>query len=75
MFGLFKKDPKKKLDQEYLQLLEQAMQAQRNGDIRTYSELTEKAEAKRQEIEALGESSQAKLRMIGFVSGRGGSVG
>jgi cell fate (sporulation/competence/biofilm development) regulator YlbF (YheA/YmcA/DUF963 family) len=57
MFGLFKKDPKKKLDQEYLQLLEQAMQAQRNGDIRTYSELTEKAEAKRQEIEALGESS------------------
>jgi len=29
MFGLFKTDPKKKLDQEYKALLEQAMHAQR----------------------------------------------
>ena len=53
MFGLFKSDPRKKLDQEYKTLLEQAMQAQRSGDIRKYSELTEQAEAKRKEIELL----------------------
>lgn len=53
MFGLFKKDPKKQLEKEYRALLEQAMQAQRSGDIRGYSELTEKAEAKRAELVAL----------------------
>ena len=57
MFGLFKKDPKKQLDKEYRALLEQAMQAQRSGDIRGYSELTEKAEAKRAEIQALESAS------------------
>jgi hypothetical protein len=53
MFGLFKADPKKKLDQEYKALLEQAMQAQRSGDIRKYSELTERAEAKKRELDRL----------------------
>lgn len=53
MFGLFKKDPKKQLEKEYRALLEQAMQAQRSGDIRGYSELTEKAEAKRAQLQAL----------------------
>ena len=53
MFGLFKADPKKKLDKEYKALLEQAMQAQRSGDIRTYSELTELAEAKKKELDQL----------------------
>ena len=33
MFGLFKKDPKKALEKERAALLEQAMKAQRNGDI------------------------------------------
>ena len=54
MFDFLKSDPKKKLDKEYKSLLEQAMQSQRNGDIRKYSELTELAEAKRKELEALG---------------------
>ena len=54
MFGLFKSDPKKKLDQQYKALLEQAMQAQRSGDIRKYSELTEQAASKRKELESLG---------------------
>ena len=54
MFDFLKSDPKKKLDKEYKILLEQAMQSQRNGDIRKYSELTERAEAKRRELEALG---------------------
>lgn len=53
MFGLFKQDPKKQLEKEYRALLEQAMQAQRSGDIRGYSELTEKAEAKRAALLAL----------------------
>ena len=53
MFGLFKSDPKKKLDQQYKALLEQAMQAQRSGYIRKYSELTELAEAKKRELDQL----------------------
>ena len=53
MFGLFKSDPKKKLDEQYRTLLEQAMQAQRSGDIRKYSELTELAEAKKRELDQL----------------------
>ena len=53
MFGLFKSDPKKKLDEQYIALLEQAMQAQRSGDIRKYSELTELAEAKKRELDQL----------------------
>jgi hypothetical protein len=53
MFGFLKADPKKKLDKEYKTLLEQAMQAQRNGDIRKYSELTELAEMKKKELDRL----------------------
>ena len=54
MFDFLKSDPRKKLDKEYRTLLEQAMQSQRNGDIRKYSELTELAEAKLKELQALG---------------------
>lgn len=53
MFGLFKKDPKEKLNKQYQELLEKAMQAQRNGDIRTYSELSEKADAIFKQMEAM----------------------
>ena len=49
----FKPDPKKKLDQEYKTLLEKAMHAQRSGDIRKYSELTELAEMKKKELDRL----------------------
>lgn len=51
MFGLFKKDPVKKMRAQYDKLLEQGMHAQRNGDMRLYAELTEKAEALWKEIE------------------------
>ncbi|MCV2403994.1 DUF6435 family protein [Marinomonas sp. C2222] len=57
MFSFFKSDPIKKLDKEYGVLLEQAMQAQRSGDIRLYSELTERAEELRKEIEKAKEAS------------------
>ena len=43
MMSLFKKDPIKKLNQEYQSILEKAMQAQRKGDIKLYSELTDNA--------------------------------
>jgi len=44
VFSLFKKDPLKKLKSQYSQIIEQAMQAQRKGDIRLYSDLTSQAE-------------------------------
>lgn len=45
MFGFLKKDPIKNLEKEYAKLSEQAMQLQRKGDIKGYSELTSEAEA------------------------------
>lgn len=53
MFSFFKKDPLKELNKQYLQKLEEAMHAQRNGDIRTYSMLTSEAEEYLKQIEAL----------------------
>lgn len=51
MFNFLKSDPIKKLDKEYGALLEKAMQAQRSGDIKSYSELTEQAEAVKAKID------------------------
>lgn len=53
MFGIFKSDPVKKLKKQHANKLEQAMHAQRNGDIRLYSQLTVEAEAIYEEIKAL----------------------
>ena len=50
MFGLFKKDPIKKLEEEYKRLLEQGMRAQRNGDMRSYADLTQRANEKLKEL-------------------------
>ncbi|MFM2663490.1 DUF6435 family protein [Vibrio mediterranei] len=44
MFSFLKSNPAKKLKKRHSMLLEQAMQAQRKGDIRTYSRLTAEAE-------------------------------
>ncbi|MDC2963607.1 DUF6435 family protein [Gammaproteobacteria bacterium] len=52
MFGLFKKDPLKKLQKEYEAKLEEAMQMQRNGKIREYSFLSSEAEDIRLKIQA-----------------------
>lgn len=54
MFSFFKKDPLKELNKQYLQKLEEAMHAQRNGDIRSYSMLTSEAEDILKKIEGLG---------------------
>lgn len=53
MFGLFKKDPIKKLNEECARLQEKAMQAQRNGKIELYAELSAQAEEIIKEIEKL----------------------
>lgn len=53
MFSFLKSDPIKKLDKEYGELLEKAMQAQRGGDIRLYSELTEQAESVKAKLDEM----------------------
>lgn len=52
MFKFFTSSPTKKLRKKYDQLLEKAMLAQRNGDIKTYSMLTAESEAVWKQIEA-----------------------
>jgi hypothetical protein len=46
---VFQKNPAKGLRKQYDQLVEKAFQAQRNGNIRLYSELTVEAEEVRSE--------------------------
>ena len=58
MFSFFKKDPLKALNKQYLQKLEEAMHAQRNGNIRAYSTLTSEAEDILNEIEALEKTTK-----------------
>ena len=53
MFGLFKSNPTKKLRKTYDMKLEQAMHAQRKGDIKSYSMLTAEAESIWTEIETI----------------------
>lgn len=53
MFGFLRGDPRKKLQKEYEKKLTEAMHAQRNGDIRTYSMLTEQADALYAKLQAL----------------------
>jgi len=52
MLSLFKKDPIKKLKKQYQKLLADAMQEQRRGDIRAYSDLVAKSEEIAKEIDA-----------------------
>jgi hypothetical protein len=59
MFSIFKKDPLKKLNKKYEAKLEQAMHAQRNGDIKGYSMITAEAEEIANEIQALKANKRA----------------
>ena len=58
MFGLFKKDPVKKLQKEYERLLEQSMHAQRNGKIELYGQLYEQASKINEQIEQIKKEQQ-----------------
>jgi hypothetical protein len=53
MFSFFKSDPSKKLRKTLALKLEQAMQAQRRGDMKSYAAITSEAESIRAEIEKL----------------------
>ncbi|MEZ4988640.1 MAG: DUF6435 family protein [Saprospiraceae bacterium] len=44
MFGLFKKDPIKELEKQYLAIMEEAMHLQRSGDLKAYAHKIEAAE-------------------------------
>ncbi len=56
MFSWLKPDPEKKLRKRYDAKLEQAMHAQRNGDMRLFADLTEESEAIWQQITELKNS-------------------
>lgn len=56
MLGFLKGDPKKKLQKAYEAKLEKALQAQRNGDLRTHGTLMEEAEKIYQEIQRLNKT-------------------
>ncbi|HAK50748.1 MAG TPA: hypothetical protein DCM54_02420 [Gammaproteobacteria bacterium] len=51
MFGWMKRDPEKHLRKQYHAKLEDALHAQRNGNIREYSFLTAEAEKLRKQLE------------------------
>jgi len=50
MFGLFKKNPTKALEKKHERLLEEAMNLQRNGDLKGYASKLTEAEAVMDEI-------------------------
>lgn len=57
MFGLFKSDPKKKLEAAYKSKLEEAMNCQRNGDILNYSRLSAEAAEIEKQLDALDKTA------------------
>ncbi|MDX1474937.1 MAG: DUF6435 family protein [Reinekea sp.] len=59
MFSLFKSDPVKKLKKQLAQKQEQAMLAQRSGDLRKFAAITEESELLIKQIQQL-EANSAK---------------
>ena len=53
MFGQLKRNPEKQLRKQYHAKLEEALHAQRNGNIRQYSFLTAEAEKLREQLEEM----------------------
>ena len=62
MFGLFKKDPVKKLRQQYDAKAEQAMLAQRKGDMRLFADLTAEAEELWAQYQQLQQATESEPR-------------
>ena len=55
----FRKDPTKKLQKKYNQLLEQARDAQRSGDIKQFAKISADAEEVWKQIEEMSNSNAA----------------
>ena len=53
MFGLFKKDPVRKLYKEYEVIMEKARDVQRSGDLKKYARMIEESELILMKIEEL----------------------
>lgn len=53
MFGLFKTNPRKKLEKAYAAKLEEARNAQRSGDLRLFAKINAEAEAIAQQMDQL----------------------
>jgi len=53
MFSIFKSDPVKKLKKQLVQKQEQAMLAQRSGDLRKFAAITEESQLLIEEIRRL----------------------
>ncbi len=62
MFNFFKRDPLQKLRQQYDAKAEQAMLAQRKGDMRLFADLTAEAEALWEQYQQLERATQAEPR-------------
>ena len=58
MFWIFKKDPLKIMQKKYEMLLEEAMNAQRNGKIEEFGELSYESEKLYKEIQKIKEESK-----------------
>jgi len=59
MFGFFKTNPKEKLEKEYAKKLEEAMLAQRSGNIELYSSLSYEADLLLKQIEVIERTQQS----------------
>ena len=62
MFSLFRSDPKKKLEKQYNQKLEQARNAQRAGNMPLFATLTAEAESIGEQLDALASNEPADMR-------------
>jgi uncharacterized Rmd1/YagE family protein len=58
MFGFLKSDPIKKLEEKYSQLMKEAVEAQRNGNIELYSKLSFESEEILKKIDDLHEDKE-----------------
>jgi len=56
MFGLFKRDPAKKMVKAIEVKREEALRAQRSGDMRAYASLSAEVEAMEDQVIAMRES-------------------
>ncbi len=60
MFSLFRKDPIKQLEKKYLQLMEEARDLQRSGDLKAFAKKIAESEEVQQKIEDLNAAKQNK---------------
>ena len=58
MFHWFKKDPIKDLEKKYLQMLEEARDIQRSGNLRAYATKLDEAEKLQEQIDQLKRSAK-----------------